>query len=248
MNNLILCSYLLIIGSLSIFEKFIKSSLKNILIMIPVEFSYFRTIFGKSGQGSYLSSLPGKCRELLSYLSIHFFMDKEEQCVARRLHPVFIPVGNTVIWELKSELNEENFNEQLSNGSTNTLFKTFNLLSINNIIKNIYLTYYAGEVEIGEEDPTNSFIVLQPGHSLMICTDSNFSSPHGWSYYDLVPEKTLDCSLKQNNEVLSGVVFHRKVAKTLRKRILIITTLHPGISAVLNKIIPSDCGIRAGPW
>lgn len=41
-------------------------------------------------------------------------------------------------------------------------------------------------------------------------------------------------------EGVSEVIFHLKVAKMLRKRILIIKTLRLGVSAVLNKIIPFD--------
>jgi hypothetical protein len=232
--------------------------------MIPVEFSYFRTIFGKTGQGSYLSCLPGKYRELLSYLSVHFFMDKEEQVVFNRFQPVFIPAGNTIIWELKREMVQEYGNDYLSNSLTNTLFKLFKSLSINTIAKNVFLTYYAGEVEIADEDQTNGNVTLPSNHVLIAGAGSKDSSTYDWSFDDPVQGKVLAVDLEENpgrpcfSFTRKGRAFSTSgMYERINRRIYFLFHHHfdrispPGYIHRYQLICArshSDYGIRAGPW
>ncbi|MDD5507331.1 MAG: hypothetical protein PHD25_03265 [Bacteroidales bacterium] len=164
--------------------------------MIPVKFSYFRIIFGKSGQGRCLSGLPSKCRELLSYLSIHFFADKELQFATAALQPAFIPAGRTIIWEFDRNKDQANDHEHFSNTATNTLFNVLKCLSLNNIIKNIYFTYYAGEVEIADKNDDNSNTTHVLNHLLSTSGDScGHHSSRDWFFCDPIPEKIHAASL-----------------------------------------------------
>ena len=179
--------------------------------MIPVEFSYFRTIFGKSGQGSCLSGLPGKCRELLSYLSVHFFEDKGQQFVTTPLHPVCIPAGRTVIWEFDQKMDQANVHEQFSNSSTNALCNVLKYLSLNNIIRNIYLTYYAGEIEIADKSMYNNNDAFLSDHLLIARINSGNRSSRDWFFNDPIPEKFLTADLKPDHDPsgLTGGQFGR---------------------------------------
>jgi len=157
--------------------------------MSPVEFSYLKTIFGKSGQaGSGFARLPLKCRELLSYLSVHFFMDKEEELQTDRIQPVFIPAGNTVLWEFQEELNQDSTEEYDMGTSINNSYRSYKKLSINRIKRNIFLSYYAGEIEIEDKeimaDRDDSYLL---SHLLMTRMDLITESPGAWLYTDKIP-------------------------------------------------------------
>ena len=137
--------------------------------MIPVEFSYLRVIFGKTGQGSYFTRLPMKCRELLSYLSVHFFMDKEEQLIPYGIRPAIITAGNMVEWNFKGGPEATISSTEEFDVSINTSFKLSNLLKIKNIVRYFYFTISAGEVEIKDPDSiTNVFNTDPLNHRLMI--------------------------------------------------------------------------------
>ncbi len=121
--------------------------------MIPVEVSYLRTIFGNSGQGSRLAKLPSKFREMLSYLSVHFFMDRSDEIALCPVRRDVIPVGKTVMWNYLRAPMKDNGSFDKNFISINTSIKRGNKLSISKIIRNLYLSYYAGEVEINDQEP-----------------------------------------------------------------------------------------------
>ncbi|HNS17511.1 MAG TPA: hypothetical protein PKH94_00310 [Bacteroidales bacterium] len=121
--------------------------------MIPIEVSYLRTIFSKSGQGRYFAKLPANCRELLAYLSIHFFMDRLTDVIITTRRPALISAGNTISWDLRNDPAVD-INPDLSEDiSINTLNNLYSKLSVSKIIRNIFLSYYAGEIEISEQGP-----------------------------------------------------------------------------------------------
>lgn len=231
--------------------------------MIPLEFSYFRTIFGKSGPGSCLSGLPGKCRELLSYLSIHFFGDKDLQIVNAPLQPAFIPAGKTIIWEFNQNKDQALDQSNLSNSSSNTLLNLLKLLSVNNIVKNIYLTYYAGEVEIADENIDNTKDTCVSDHLLKASNDSSDRSARDCFFGDPVPEKkhaatlqadyyTASYSVDQRGKLFSSSIMHKRVNRWLYflchqqyDRISPPGYIHVYQHSFTGK--PLDSGIRAGP-
>ena len=233
--------------------------------MIPVEFSYLRTIFGKSGQGSSFTGLPGKCRELLSYLSVHFFMEKDEQLVMNRFQPVFIPAGNTVMWEFEAELTKDLSENQYQEFSTQTSYKSSKILSISRIKRNIFLTYYAGDIEIEDsEAEANKIDSYQLSHFLMVGMDSLGATDDNWIYTDLVP----DCSENSgqpdsdgdfSNDIMTKNWTFLKSGLVNRMRRWFYFLFHhhydrispPGYAHNYHSSLlqtKSDCGIRAGPW
>ena len=155
--------------------------------MIPVEFSYLKMIFGKTGQGSYFSRLPLKCRELLSYLSVHFFMDKEEQMIPYGIRPAIISAGNSVEWIFKCDPEAAISSIEEFDISTNTLFKLSNLLKIKSIVKYFYFTISAGEVEIKDPDRITNVSTTDPlNHCLMIAAKNPDRMISGYSIPDAV--------------------------------------------------------------
>ncbi|MBP6978055.1 MAG: hypothetical protein PHD61_10010 [Bacteroidales bacterium] len=160
--------------------------------MIPVEVSYLRTIFGKAGQGSLFSNIPLKCRELLSYVSMHFFMDKCDVIPIYAGRQNVIPAGNTIIWEIQhalptdlSELHQENI-------SINNLNKIYNKLSIRKIIRSLYLTYHAGEVEIDDQVTSDSHRNWCNDHFLLTVQPSVDNAVDCMLYADQL-ENTFTC-------------------------------------------------------